>query len=67
MQIVNAADIDLRERAREKVGLLLVVPFEAYTIARRNRGFEEARDFVRLDALSGATAQRIAYSRKAPL
>lgn len=45
MQVVDALRIDASKRAREEVGLLLIVAFQAETIARLDKLFED-RDRV---------------------
>ena len=46
MHVVNLVRIDLGERARQEVGLLLVVAFERDAVAGLDQGFERIDDAV---------------------
>src|SRR5277367_2749304 len=46
MQIVDFLRIYLSQRTREKIGLLLIVPFHDDPVATANHGFESFDQFV---------------------
>jgi len=46
---VHLARVDLRQRARQEIGLLLVVAFEDDAVAGRDQGFQKGDDVARRD------------------
>src|SRR5579862_4085652 len=52
MRIVNPRGIHLRERARQEVGLLLVIALECHTLARPYQRLEHRDDRCRIDDLT---------------
>ncbi len=49
VQVVDPARIDRRERPRKEIGLLLVVAFEADTVARLQQPFKQGRRVLGAD------------------
>ncbi len=57
MEIMNPRPVDVRQRLREEVGLLLVVALEADPIARADDGFEERLHPVRRHHLAAGVVR----------
>jgi len=49
VQTVHLARVDLRQRARQEIGLLLVCAFEDDAVAGRDQGFQKGDDVARRD------------------